>query len=445
MTVTSSIYLSLRSRSVCLYTAILLAIGCRFPLAAQQQPAPALDTTSFVVVGEGLAAGMANYGLSETVQRGSFPALVAQQMKTAFAQPLIEAPGIGDVLGYSSLPLRVPTYPQTRVRIFPSRPNVDIQDLKPSLFVFNLSVPGMRAADTVSRRPVAPLVQRDTFQTSVNLILGFPQLILDKQVPLWTQLQYAEAMNPTVALVELGYFEALDAAISGDSRRVPDAAAFRTNYANVVRTLRALQAQVVVTTIPDPADTAYFTKASTALGILKATEFVLYAGYGLKPDDLITRNGLTTIGLQLFNKKIGKLPAGTVASSSVLADVRTRLAALNNEINNIAKENNAVVYDLAALFKRVRTSGIRAGSRTLTADYMGGFYSLDGYYPGTTGHALIANDLISFLNRTYGQSFAAVDLAPIMAADATLQHRLSDGRTVSASEISPDPAVQSEQ
>jgi hypothetical protein len=443
MTALTSFCLLFRPRSLRACATLVVAVGCCFPTAAQQQSTPRLDTTSFVAVGEGLAAGMANYGLSEIVQRGSFPALLAQQMKTTFPQPLIEAPGLGDVLGYQSLPLRVPTYPQSRVRIFPSRPNVDIQDLKPSLFVFNLSVPGMRAADSVSRRPVAPLIQRDNFQTSLNLILGFPQLILDKDVPLWTQLQYAEAMNPTMALVELGYFEALDAAVSGDSRRVPDAAAFRTNYANVVRTLRALQAQVVVTTIPDPSDTAYFTKASTALSILKATEFVLYAGYGLKPDDLLTRNGLTTIGLQFFNKKIGKLPAGTVASASVLADIRSRVAALNTEINNIARENGAVVYDLAAFLKRVRTSGVRAGSRTLTADYMGGFYSLDGYYPGTTGHALIANDLISFVNRTYGQSFAAVDLTPIMAADTTLQHRLSDGRTVAANDI--NPAAPSEQ
>jgi hypothetical protein len=440
MTALSSLrYLSRRLRFVRRSSALFLALG----VALFAQTKPRLDRTTFVVMGEGLAAGMANYGLNETVQRGSFPALVAQQLKTAFPQPLLEAPGLGEVLGWPTQALRVPTYPQTRVRIFPTKANV--YDEKPQLFVFNLSVPGMRVADAVSRRPVAPLIQRDMFQTTVNMILGFPQLILEKDVPLWTQLQYAEAMNPTMALVELGYWEALDAAVAGDARRMPDAAAFRTSYSAIVKTLRNNYAQVVLATVPDPSDTALFTKASTALGILKATNFVLYAGYGLKPDDLLTRNALTTIGLQLFHKKIDKLPAGSVANAAVLADIRTRVQAYNTEINNIAKENGAVVYDLNAFLRRVRASGVRAGSRTLTADYFGGFYSLDGYYPGTTGQALIANDLLTFLNTTYGLALASVDLTPIVASDPALQYRTSDGRTVAASDIGPITAVETAQ
>ena len=46
---------------------------------AQAQTA-ALDTTTFLVMGEGLAAGMANFGLSSVVQNQSFPARIARQM-----------------------------------------------------------------------------------------------------------------------------------------------------------------------------------------------------------------------------------------------------------------------------------------------------------------------------------------------------------------------------
>src|SRR6266852_3723050 len=62
--------------------------------------AQALDTTTFVVMGEGLAAGMANYGLSSVVQSKDFAVLVATQMGTVLEQPLIQPPGIGDVVGY---------------------------------------------------------------------------------------------------------------------------------------------------------------------------------------------------------------------------------------------------------------------------------------------------------------------------------------------------------
>ena len=74
-----------------------------FPLAGQEQvqaQTAALDTTTFVVMGEGLAAGMANTGLSSLVQDNSFPAQMARQMGTAFPQPLMQAPGVGDPLGY---------------------------------------------------------------------------------------------------------------------------------------------------------------------------------------------------------------------------------------------------------------------------------------------------------------------------------------------------------
>src|SRR5438552_8902854 len=48
-----------------------------------------LDVTNFVVMGEGLAAGMADFSLKDVYQEKSFPAQMAQQMNTAFPQPLI--------------------------------------------------------------------------------------------------------------------------------------------------------------------------------------------------------------------------------------------------------------------------------------------------------------------------------------------------------------------
>src|SRR6516225_7264702 len=80
------------------------------------QTKPGLDTTTFVVMGEGLAAGMANYGLSSESQRYSFPSLAAAQMQTAFPQPLIQPPGVGDVIGYPGQEVRLQTYPQGSVR-----------------------------------------------------------------------------------------------------------------------------------------------------------------------------------------------------------------------------------------------------------------------------------------------------------------------------------------
>ena len=227
----------------------LMSILLIVPSILAQQPRRKLDTTTFIVLGEGLSAGVCNFTLSSAGQHHSFPALMAQQMGALFPQPVIQPPGIANVMGFSKLPVRLPGALQTTVR----RP------FPPYLFVFNLSVPGLTTADAVTRRPVAPLIQAgDSKQTVLNFLLGFPQLIVEDDVPLWTQLEYARQMRPTFALVELGFAEALDAAVHGDLSRFPDLGAFRSNYEQIVTTLRSTYAEVLVTTVPDPLDTAYF-------------------------------------------------------------------------------------------------------------------------------------------------------------------------------------------
>src|SRR5262249_20345192 len=71
--------------------------------------------------------------------------------------------------------------------------------------------------------------------------------------------------------------------------------------------------------------------------------------------------------------------------------------------------------------------GYLAGTRELTGDFLGGFYSLNGYYPGATGQAIIANDILSLLNRTYGSNFALIDLSTVMANDSVAAHRQAGG------------------
>jgi hypothetical protein len=373
-------------------------------------------------LGEGLAAGMMNYGLHEVGQRTSYPALIAKQMDTALPQPLFEGPGLTDLLGYPSLTARVPTVPQGRVRVFPKQPNVN--DEAPTLFVFNLSVPNLRAADSLTRKPVSPLIHNDdSQQTAINLILGFPSMILERNVPLWTQTEYASAMVPSMALIELGYFDVLSAAVARDPAQIPERAAFRASYEQIVQRLRDQFVEVIVTTIPDPMDTAYFSTPASIARLMRLPEALFRDSYGLAANDFVTRNGLSVIGNQLIRRSIQPLSAEFILRANVGAQITSRVSALNEEIRAVANEHGAVVYDLAAFFRRVKTTGINVGTTRLTADYFGNFYSLDGYYPGATGHALIANDILAFLNQTYGRDFAPVDVAPLLASDAVTGFR----------------------
>lgn len=400
-------------------------------VAAQAQT---LDTTSLVVMGEGLAAGMANYGLSSVMQSKDFAALVAAQMGTGFEQPLIEPPGIGDIVGYPSQEVIVQRYPQGSVRQFYYPTDLTKAPIQtPPIFVQNVSVPGLTLNDAVTMVPVAPVVQRANMKQSVfNMILGFPQLILDN-IPAWTQLQYAEELNPTMAVVELGYYEALTAAVAGDPTLMPDPTAFGKTYGTVVAGLRGLQAQVIVTTIPNPLDTAYFNSLLSAASIVQAAPSVLSVDLGISPQDYVTRNGLEQIVNTIaayeatFPAHLALLPAGSTLSAATAAALTNSVNALNAQIVSVAKTSGAVVYDLNAFMHKVKIAGASTGAGTVTGDYLGGFYSLDAVYPSETGHALIANDILTFLNQTYHRTFPLVDVSSVAANDPATQFKIPTG------------------
>src|SRR5262245_49925659 len=146
-----------------------------------------VDMSRMVVLGEGLAAGMASFSLSSTSQKMSFAARVAAQAGVGFSQRLIQPPGIGNAPGFPRLPVRIPGAMQTTVlESFPD--NEDPTDL---------SVPGFSVSDALEFRPKAPLVWRDDArQTAANLILGLGQLMEGApETP--TQLECALARRPT--------------------------------------------------------------------------------------------------------------------------------------------------------------------------------------------------------------------------------------------------------
>ena len=126
-------------------TRLSILVALCSAIAPAQQPAK-LDTTTFLVLGEGLGAGMADFALRDVYQSQSFGAQMARQMKALFPQPLIQSPGIGSAPGFPALPPRLPGTLQGSVR----------NDFPPDLFVFNLSVPNLRLADALTRRPVPP-------------------------------------------------------------------------------------------------------------------------------------------------------------------------------------------------------------------------------------------------------------------------------------------------
>ena len=390
-------------------TLILAALMVLSPAAAQSQTAARLDTTTFITVGESLAAGVGDFSLHQASQHNSFPALLARQMGAIFPQPLIQAPGLGGVPGFPEQPVMVPAPGQTTVRAqFP-----------PTLFIFNLAVPGHRLVDALRLQPRPPLVQSsDARQTATNVILGYPSMILGSQIPLWSQVQYAEAMNPTLVLVELGYAEALAAAAQGDANLIPAPADFAAGYRELLGRLRANYSTVIATTIPDPTNTAYCSTLADAAQLAGVPAATLAARYALEPGDLLLPAALTALGAGAET-----LPARSVLRADTAAAIRRGVQALNAVVAAEAGRGEAILYDLHGLLTRLRSAPLPVGSLRLSASYLGGIYTLSGAFTGATTNALIANEIIALLNQKFQAAIPAIDLADIARTDPAVRFR----------------------
>ncbi len=388
-----------------------------------------LDCSTFIVLGEGLASGMSNFSLIEADQIDSFPAQMAAQMNVRFVQPLIQAPGLGDAPGFARLPVRLPVDHQTTVlKQLPAQPNS------------NLSMPCLTLADALTRVPEPPVVRADdALQTAVNLVLGMDGSLVKPGGARPTALEYAVARKPTLALIELGFAEALEAATTGRPDAIPDARAFGANYSRLVEALRGAGCDVVALTVPDPCDTAHFSPIEAAARVLKVPAPMVAAAYGLQPGDRISVDGLTEMGYQLICKTIKPLPERAILRAPVAAAICERVSSLNSAIADVARKHGAVVYDLHGLYGKVRATGVAAGTKTLTADFLGGFYSLNGYYPGKTGHALIANEILALLNKHFGASFKPVDVEKIAQRDPVAMYQLAEGPDFTPADLTPPP------
>lgn len=389
-----------------------------------------LNTANFVVLGDGLSAGASDFGMSEELQPYSFVAQAASQMSARFSQPVMEPPGIGPVIGFPDLPVRLPQAMQTTV----------LKDFPPSGPFSNLSIPGLKLIDALTRRPASPLIHRsDALQTAINLILGLPALATGGNQPLPTQVEYAAFVQPTLALVALGYFDALDAAFKGDVAWVPDDVSFRMNYGNLLMPFGRMRTTVVACTIPDPADTAFFTAVANAARVVKVEAPVLEMLFGLRLDDCLTPTGLFELGNRLLTRTPSPLPDGSIVSGAVVARISDRVASLNAQIRALSQEHEAVLFDLHSVFRGWKRNGLAAAGTRLTSEYLGGIFSLNGVYPGAVGHGAIANALLETINTRFGTSFAGINLGDLAAFDPVVSYRTAEGPPVTAADLAAMP------
>src|SRR5262245_20907652 len=381
-------------------TLLFLFVSYTVP-PADASEATRLDLSRLVVVGDSLSAGFQNGSLLDSQQVNGYAAVVARQADAPLPLPLIASPGIPNVLMLVN-PGPPPVLDQMP-GVSPGRADITVQAM-------NLAVPGHRVQDALTVRPDFD------FNTDplADLVLGFPGLLLGVSK---SQVEWAEALAPTAAIVWLGNNDVLGPATAGDASGVTPVRDFRAAYREVLDRVGRNGADLIVANIPDVTSLPYFTPAEQIAASVGQPLAVIGPVLGLADGDFVTPSAFNLIGLILAGAMAGPLPGNVVLDAGEIAQIRAVTRQYHAIVAPEALSRRAALVDVNGLFQCAGARGIVAGDHRLTTGFLGGIFSLDAVHPTRTGYAVLANAFIHAMHLRFGSRIPHVDLAEVAAQD----------------------------
>jgi lysophospholipase L1-like esterase len=394
-----------------IFATCLVAFLAAVPATAQ------VDLSNYVALGDSMTAGFASASMMDWYQDRSYPAILAQQGGAGtFEQPYISTPGIGPIFELVSL---LPTPLILPVGLEPGLPtNAEF----PGIYN-NLGIPTATLYDML-------------FQTGDinNLIQGnfdtvFFDIVLRNGIN--TALEQAIGAQPTFMTVWIGSNDVLPAVLAAtpiDGITMTPVELFAEYFGNAIGALATnTTADIVLLNIPYVAEIPFTTSVAPYVDIPDLGRWYLVADTGP-----LTDNDLVTLGAGALIAQGYGLPGGpplpdnlnifTGEPGYVLREAEIEI--LNAQVDgfNAAIEQTAAafgypVFDANAMFESI-VSGDWVptyGATTLSADFLlGGIFSYDGIHPQQIGYALLADELIQFINAEYGSLIPRVDMAEVL-------------------------------
>ncbi len=399
-----------------------LTAGLSFAAPAQAQ----IAFTSYVSIGDSLAAGYESGSLVKTHQVNSVPALLARQAGVSgFQMPLISEPGIPAELTLVSLSPSVLVAPK-------STSNGTPENLALNRPYNNLAVPGATLGDALTK-----------------VTGGLHDLILRG---LGSQVAQAVAQRPSLVTLWIGNNDVLAAATNGravENETLTPAATFRSQYQQLVDTLRSqTSARIIAANLPDVTSIPFVTTVPPVVVNPANSQPVLVNGQSvplLGPNGplpsgsyvLLTATVLMAQGHGIPTALGGRgtpLPDQVILDPAEVNSIKDRVAQNNQAIKDICGAAGIPVVDMNALLNKVANQELIVGGVTLTSKFLtGGAFSYDGVHPSDLGYAVVANEWIKTINAN-GGSLPEINLAPFMGLGLAGGARLD----VPWAEFSPD-------
>jgi len=432
-----------------------------------------------VAVGNSLVAGFQSNALSLRGQENSLPNIVAEQLKLVgggeFTQPLLEGDAAikGAGLDLFSNNLLLPELvlapsqnclgetslaPQLGGDPYPATSFFSVDGEAP---FNNVAVPGARVGNLA-------MVGYGSDQ-------GNPYFARFASSPNETMLDAAMRFNPTFFILWIGNNDVLGYATSGGDEggdAITPEATFRTAYQEALNRLVSGGAKGVIANIPDVTAIPFFTTIPIGTVITQEQADQLNSAYGAynagldlaTDNDFITEEeaaqrkinfqagenpfvvmdpnltDLTALDPRLTNMRqirpgelltlrtsgdslrcggwgtAKAIPGEFHISEKELDAIRNAINAYNQIIKTEAESRNLALVDANALLNQLATVGITESGIDFSSELVsGGAFSFDGVHPATRGYAILANEFIRAINRTYDANVPRVDITDFPA------------------------------
>jgi hypothetical protein len=81
------------------------------------------------------------------------------------------------------------------------------------------------------------------------------------------------------------------------------------------------------------------------------------------------------------------------------------------------KKIRSAIFVFLTLIDNLHSNGYKVGNFSLTTDYLGGLFSLDGLHPSNTGYGIMANEFIKDINAAFHTQIPPADILRIAEHD----------------------------
>lgn len=377
-----------------------------------------IDVSTYVALGDSITSGYADGALYQQAQLNSYANILAGQLKPLgclkFKQALMPKDSVGvDPMGHARLTLEQICKDEKNYSLTYLSSQGDLAALQQNVFIAqgpfnNMGVPGAKITTILAPGFGNPSNGPGNYNPFFTRMASSPAVS--------SILSDALEIKPTFFSLFIGNNDALAYALSGGLSNVitpldgTAGTGFEGSLNQIVNSLSSTGAKGVITTLPSIESIPYFicipfngnngnsfqvNDQTRGIQPLEEGDFVLM-------DVLLDANKM--------NYMTGKepLPKKYVLLKSEITKVKEAIAAYNFSIKKIATEKGLALVDIYQ--QMINSISDRTyNPTTFNLDYKRrGVFSLDGLHPNAFGQAIIANEMIKAINKTYGTEIQEV-------------------------------------